>query len=343
MNSAAHLIAIPVSGVGLHGGFRSNAWYAHRLEIFKNYTLKSLANQSNKNFLIWLWFRPEERHNPITQEWFNAIEGAGLEYHASFHGLMYVDDKFLDYGLKAKVRNFLMMLWDCWVYKTWKSSRELWRYTWENKNRTLRSRLTVALRELKERIGEADWVYLTRIDSDDMFHREAVNLIQSKSPEYKKALVFDHGFIYNVMTGQLATWEPPTNPPFHTIIFPGSTFFDPQKHKEYYGAFSSHEDIPKVFNAETLDMYKYMVSFHGKHISTGWESDVLRKASHVLKYGKAEPFRGDEIQGYCYSVSGQNISTHWQSRLRKQKNFMIGQEFEGKTKEGILADFGINV
>ena len=84
-----------------------------------------------------------------------------------------------------------------------------------------------------------------------------------------------------------------------------------------------------------------MVSFHGKHISTGWDSDVLRKANHVLKYGKAEPFRGEEIQGYCYTTSGQNISTHWQSRLRKQKNFMIGKLFDGITKEQILKDFGL--
>ncbi|MFZ2151796.1 MAG: hypothetical protein WAV09_01665, partial [Minisyncoccia bacterium] len=268
----------------------------------------------------------------------------GIPYVFSFHGLLYTDDKFLHYTLKAKLRNFLMMLWDCWVYKQWKSPMELWHYTWEDKNKTLPQRLKSALGELKSVVGEdSEWTYLTRVDSDDLFHQEAFNLIQSCEPGYKKALVFKHGYIYNVVTGQLATWEPETNPPFHTIVFPTSVFFNPVRHKEYYGDFASHEDTTRVFDCETLDMNKYMVSFHGKHISTGWDSDVLRKAKHVLKYGKAEPFRGPEIQGYCYTTSVQNISTHWQSRARKQKNYMIGEEFEGETKESILAQFGINV
>ena len=79
MKPNAHLIAIPITSVGVHGGFRSNSWYKHRLGIFRNHTLKSLANQSDKNFLLWLWFRPEEKDNPITAEWLKAVEDVGLK------------------------------------------------------------------------------------------------------------------------------------------------------------------------------------------------------------------------------------------------------------------------
>lgn len=349
----AHLICIPVTSCGLHGGFRGNSWYRHRLEIFRNYTLKSLANQSNKDFILWLWFRPEEKENPITQEWLKAVEDVGLRYVASFHGLMYVDDKFLDYGLRTKFRNLLMMMWDGWRYKEWKPLNQLWKYTWENKNETLLPRLTEALKELKRSIGdEYEWIYLTRIDSDDMFHREAVSCIQATAPGYKKALVFDKGYIYNVLTGQVAEWNPPTNPPFHTIIFPAATFFNPQSHREYYGAFKSHEDILKVFECETLDIGKYMVAYHGKQISTAWESDVLRKAKHVVQYGKGDPFRGEEIKRfiacdygyeakpYCYTMSGRNISTRWESHTTKTQNPMIGEDHT-QNREEILSGFGI--
>lgn len=354
----AHIIAIPFSGVGLHGGFRGDEWYKHRIEVFKNYTLKSLANQSNKDFLIWLWFRPEEEHNPLTQEIFKAIREANLNFIATFHGLMYWDDKFTNYTFKIKIRNFLMMLWDCWIYKEWK--KRLWKYTWENKNKTLFERLTKALKILSNSLeiclnanneenpnsavnsrrcqcrdsGEClknnynGWIYLTRLDSDDMLHREAVNLIQSESPMYKKALVFKEGYIYNVKTNQVAEWNPPTNPPFHTIIFPGHTFFNAQLHKEYYSNFGSHEDIPRIFQCTELDMHKYMVSFHGKHISTGWDSPLPRRIVHKYK-------------GYCYTTSGKNISTHWQSRTRHVKNYMIGREFFGEEKKLILNDFGL--
>lgn len=328
----AHIIAIPMTSVGLHGGFRGNVWYKHRIEVFKNYTLKSLANQTNKDFFIWMWFRPEEKDNPLTQEIARAIEVVGLKYIFTFDGLMYYDDKFTDYTVKTKIRNLLMMVWDMWKYKEWKSPRELWRHTWENKNETLLSRLDLSLRQMEKEITtDYHWVYMTRIDSDDMFHEEVVNLIQSQQPAKKKALVFDKGFIYNIITGQLGTWEPKTNPPFYTIIFPVNVFFAPWKHVNYYGSFTTHEDIPQVFDCTTLDMDKYMVTFHSKHISTAWDQDIIRRAR-------------DKVRGYCYTTSGRNISTHWQSHARKVKNSMIGKEItDYTTKKQILQDFGISI
>jgi hypothetical protein len=87
-----------------------------------------------------------------------------------------------------------------------------------------------------------------------------------------------------------------------------------------------------------------MVSFHGKHISTAWDSDILRKAKHLVQHGKTEPYRGEEIEpkGFCYTTSGRNISTRWESRTGHVKNSMIGREFTKKgEKESILAAFGI--
>ncbi len=340
-----HIIAIPFTGVGLHGGYRGDKWFKHRINIFKNYTLRSLANQTNKDFVLWLWFRPEEETNPLVAEIVTALKEVNLPFIITFHGLMYWDDKFSSYGLKAKVRNCIMMLRDQWYNKEWIPLKTLWRYTWENKNKTLVNRLNASLHVLTNSIGkDFEWIYLTRLDSDDMFHRETVALIQSHTPEYRRALVFDKGYIYNIETGQLAEWNPPTNPPFHTIIFPGAIFFDAQSHYEYYGAFRSHEDIPKVFNPITLDMGRYMVSYQGKHISTAWDSPLLKKAYHKIKYGVTEPFKGSEIQlkGYCYTTSGKNISTRWQSRVTKTQNSMIGKEYDdSKTKEAILKDFGL--
>mgnify|MGYP001579304315 CR=1 FL=1 len=347
MKENAHIIAIPFTGVGLHSGYRGDTWFKHRIEIFKNYTLKSLKNQSNKDFIIWCWFRPEEAENPLVDEIRDALAQAGLRFIFTFHGLMYHDDKFNDYNLRTKIRNLFMMVWDMWIYKEWKSPKELWKYTWEDKNKTLLNRLRQALHSVQRTIGsDYDWVYLTRLDSDDMLHKEAVNCIQASLPEYKKALVFDKGYIYNVITKQVAEWNPPTNPPFHTIIFPAGTFFDAHGHKEYYGSFTSHEDIRKVFDCETLDVHKYMVSFHGKHISTAWNSDPLRKIKHVAQYGSGDPFRGEEIlpKGYCYTTNGRNISTRWESHLRHEKNSMIGNEFETQSdREQILSDFGLAV
>lgn len=329
-----HLIYIPWTGVGVKGGFRGDSWYKHRIEIFKNYTLKSLANQSNRDFTLWCSFRPEEEINPLTREIWLAIEAAGLKTVFTFNGLMYVDDKFLKLTWKTRIRNLLQMVWDCWHSGDWKSPSELWRYTWEDKNKSLPERLTASLSKLKNTIGQADWIYMTRLDSDDMLHREAVSLIQAQEPTERKALVMDKGYMYNTETGQVAEWLPPTCPPFTTVIFPGETFFDPEKHLSYYGTFTSHEDYPKVFNAETLDLYKYCVTAHGKdHISTAWDVPLLKKAYQQFKY-----------RPYCYTTSGQNISTRYQSRTLKKRNMMLGYEFTNpQEKKDIMADFGIEL
>ena len=330
-----HLIYTPFVGVGLHGGMRGQKWLAHRIEIFKSYTLKSLLNQTSRDFLHWMSFRPQERNNPLIQGLRFYLESINYKFIFTFDGLMYWDDKFTKYNLKAILRNFLMMAWDCYIYKELKNPLTLFRMSWENKNKTLLRRLSFSLSELSNSIGEEfEWVYLTRIDSDDMFHKDAVELIQKQEPKERKALTFDQGYILNIQTGQLAEWKPPTNSPFHTIIFPSETFFNPQRHLEYYGSFKSHEDIPKVFNCEMLDMNKYCVSFHGKHISTAWSYPLPKKLYHLAKYGTMEPFKG-----YMYTVSGRNISTHWQSRARKVKNPMIGKDLSDKSD--ILRDFGI--
>lgn len=328
-----HLCYIPFTGVGLRGGMRGDTWYKHRIEVFKNYTLKSLANQSNKDFVLWLSFRPEEKDNPLTQEIRESVGLAGLRAVFSYDGLMYVDDKFVDFGMKTRVRNFLRMAWDMWYYKEWKNPLEVWKYTWENKNKTLLNRVTHTLAGLGDKVGmDYDWVYMTRLDSDDMFHREAVNLIQSQEPGIKRSLCFKEGYIYNVQTGQVAEWNPPTNPPFHTITFPAKVFFNPEAYLAYYNGFKTHEDAVTCFDPVYMDMHKYMVSFHGKHISTDWHSPLPKRIHHALKY---------KPKGYCYSVSGRNISTQWESRTGHVKNIMIGKEFFGEEKEAILKDFGL--
>lgn len=331
----AHLIYIPFSGVGVGGGFKSQRWFEHRAEIFKNYTLKSLANQSNKNFMLWCSFRPEEEFNPVTNEIAQAIEQTGLRYVFTFNGLMYWDDKFTHQNLKTKFRNFLKMLWDGYHEKDMKPLSQIWKYAWEEKNKTLLERLACSIEVLREEMGHGsyEWVYMTRIDSDDMFHKDAVDLIQSAEPAYRKALTMGNGYMYNTITGQLGEWLPPTNPPFHTIVFPGNVFFSPIMHMAYYGDFRSHEDIPRVFDAEMLDMNKYCVTAHGKdHISTAWDVPLPKRVYQGLKYARP----------YCYTTSGKNISTHWQSRTLKKKNMMLGKEFtDEKEKKEILSQFGL--
>lgn len=230
-----HIIYCPVTGVGKNP-YKGNEWFLDRVNIFKNYTLKSLLNQTNKHFLLWLSFRPEERENPLIADLRYVLKGCN--YVFSYNGLMYFDDKN------------------------------------EQNNLTLIDRLQKSLNKISTLQG--DFIYLTRIDSDDMFHKDVVQLIQDQEPSVK-ALTLQNGFVYNKDTNEVAEWNPLTNPPFHTIIFPREVFFDANKHIDWYEGFKSHEDIARLPHKvlwrgdNRLDRL-YMVLTHDPkmHISTSW-------------------------------------------------------------------------
>lgn len=327
-----HIIYIPFTGVGLHGGMRSPEWFSKRIQVFKDHTLKSLVNQKNKDFTLWCSFRAEEFTNPLTRQISNAIREAGISYRFTFDGLMYWDDKFTHFTPRVAFRNFLMMLWDCWKYKQLKNPLEVLRHSFQNKNSTLESRIASSLLCLPGR--DSKWIYLTRIDSDDMFHKDAVKIIQAAKPAKKKALVFTNGFVLNKQTGQLADWNPKTNPPFHTIIFPSGDFFDAKKHLAYYGDYRSHESIPHVFKAEKLPDEKYCYVVNHGNISTYWNTQMYLVTTET----------------------GTNIGTRWNTswlgklwlkyknptvKITQEKHPFIGREYSGKVKKEILKNFGL--
>lgn len=275
----AHIVAVPMTGVGLFGGFRNDEWFKYRIEIFKKYTLQSLKNQTNKAFMLWLTFRPQEENHPLVKELTEYLEEQRIPTLMTFNGMMWWDDKFSK-SLKASIWNIGRIVRQCWREKNFAPLiPNVLEAFLGRKNKTLVYRLEKSLYELRKvtSLLDANYVYLTRIDSDDMFHKDALNEIQKVQP-FEGALVYKNGYIYNSLTNQLAEWNPKTNPPFHTVIFLGSKFFNPVAHLQFYRDFKSHEDVTRVFKTKELKDGRYCVLIHGKHISTTWE----------------HPFKGEE-------------------------------------------------
>ena len=255
--------------MGLHGGFRGDEWFAHRIEIFKNFTLKSLLNQTNKHFVLWLSFRPQEWEHPYLKELETYIAGLNaFPAIFTYDGLMYWDDKFSG-RILDRIKNFARIIRDSLRYK--RLELESFKEIFRNKNQTLSKRLESALDNLSSILPKVDWIYLTRIDSDDLFHKDAVTEIQNQSPEYRRVFIYKNGYVYNSNTQELAEWNPPTNPPFHTIIFPSDVFLTAKWHLSYLDGFRSHEDIPKLFNCKQLTDGRYCVLIHQRHVSTIWK------------------------------------------------------------------------
>ena len=253
-------------------GKKSDEWFEDRIKIFKRYTLQSLLKQTNRAFLLWMSFRPEEERHPLLDELENYLKEVKMPTIMTFNGLMYWDDKFST-SFGERLMNIARIARQAWRER---NARELLLISklFDNKNKTLLDRLDVSLYELSkiQQFQDCNYIYLTRIDSDDMFHQEAIAEIQ-RIPPREGALIYDKGYVYNANTGEMATWNPKTNPPFHTIIFLGSQFYNPLEHLRTYKDFHSHEDIPRIFKVEKLSDNRYCVLVHGKHISTSWNHE----------------------------------------------------------------------
>jgi len=331
----ANIVYTPATGVGLHGGFRGNKWLEERIEIFKNYTLKSLLNQEAKGFLHWFSFREEERNNPLVIGLDEYLKEIKYPHIFTFYGLMYHDDKFTKFTLKTIIRNLSMMIWDCIRYKQIKNPFEILRHSFSNKNKNLLQRLDKALMEVKMMIPPVDWIYLTRIDSDDMFHKDALKLIQGVLPQDKRAAIFEKGFILNKQTGQVAEWNPTTCPPFWTIIFRYSTFFNPVDHLRYYGDYQSHESIPHLFQCVKLPDEKYLYLTHGKNISTYYYTNQYMVLSGHNQIGSH--WNLNKLRTWWLMKKNPNIDPN----IKRGIHPFIGREFFGEEKGKILKDFGL--
>ncbi len=230
-----HLVYIPFTGLGIND-FRGNAWFEYRTNIFRDYTLKSLKNQTTKDFTLWISFRPEEKENSITKRIEQDIKDAGIDYIFTFDGIMMWDD----------------------------------RGTWHNND--LKERMEKSLTELKGKLGESDWVYKTDLGSDDLFLGEALEEIQKVEPKEKRSTVYFNGYVLDMENNRLAEWNRDTSCSKYTIIYPSETFFSAEKHLDYIKELKSHEYASQVFDAVRLPDGRYMAGVHKGNISTTWEN-----------------------------------------------------------------------
>src|SRR3990167_9086754 len=104
MKKEITILFIPFTGLG-KPNYRGDEWFKNRIELFHKFTLKSLLNQRDKNFVIWCQFRPEERDNPLVK----TIK-IPLPNIFTFGGIAFWDDKYAETeneGLLKRLNNIL--------------------------------------------------------------------------------------------------------------------------------------------------------------------------------------------------------------------------------------------
>jgi hypothetical protein len=233
-----HIFYCPFTGKGPFNGFRGQDWYDFRAGIFEDYTIKSLKYQSNKDFLLWCSFRPEEFDNPTTKKIKRILKNSGLKYIMTYQGTMMTEDRAVEHNIDLK------------------------------------ERLSKALPEVRKVVEDADYIYETNLDSDDTLRYDFSEMVQNKKFKKNGALYMKHGFVYNIKD-RLAEWHNPSSQQNYTVMFPAEIYFDADKRLEYLNGLKSHEEIPKLFDAEEMPEGMYCAIIHGTNISTVWEHPFM--------------------------------------------------------------------
>lgn len=229
-----HFIYIPFTGLG-SPDYRGDDWFANRARVFRDYTLVSLANQTCKDFIIWISFRPEDKGSKTVEFIENCIKKTGLNYIFTFDGIAMYDD----------------------------------RGTFHNKD--FKSRLERTVEALKPYV-ESNWVFRTDCGSDDMLVSNAIEEIQREEPRINGATYYLNGYIVNAQTGQVADWLRDSSCSKFTLMFSRDQFLNIDEHYKHIVDLESHEFVPLKYDASRLPDGRYACTVHGYNISTTWNN-----------------------------------------------------------------------
>lgn len=290
----------PFTGLGLYNGFRGNRWLRNRIKIFKQFVIPSLQNQSDRNFIHWVSWRPEERNNPYVielAEYMNLLPN--YQFVFTFSGLCFWDDKYKD-----------DVAWDRLV-----------------------TSLQGAMPDLFEVVNTSDEVVMLIQPSDDLYQRSVVQRIKDTLASDKTlgAVSYIAGYHCNYLTKEVREYNPTTNPPFFAIRFPREIFVDPVAHMKYTGPYKSHEYIGDKLKLWHLYDRGFMVGSHTENISTHFNHpftgrDVIKDNEDILDSFGIWRSPVLELPKSWRKELMRKLPYEWQKRLR----YLLGESLFGR-------------
>lgn len=198
-NNTLHIVGNEFSrGIG-----HSLEWWKYRLSIYENYTLRSLMNQTNKNFYILMTL---DNKFPLREELTVILEKSGLKY--------IIFDKSSDHFEEV----------------------------------------------IQREAPPFDYVFATRLDSDDLFRNDAIDEIQQYDFIHQGALVHQKGYCYNCVDKKLQHYFV-QSPPTSTIMYTKEIFLSDDRRREYTNS-RGHDQVFSQMNSIVLTENMYMILIH---------------------------------------------------------------------------------
>lgn len=136
---------------------------------------------------------------------------------------------------------------------------------------------------------DTDYIAITRIDSDDLFHRENIAEIKRslRFSAKREVLVYKTRIVWDMINGYVISAHPRASSPFVTHIFPRSIYQNFERFKSEH--FRSHgKDGAGDLTGIPLREGRVCVTKHGRNIS------LIKRAQSWPKFRTKEDFRAME-------------------------------------------------
>lgn len=119
-----------------------------------------------------------------------------------------------------------------------------------------------------DRVDNSDYTYVTRIDSDDLYSWDALQLANDCRPKEMgrvEASMFCRGYIHDIRTKRTGLFLNPS-PPFHTMMIPTPQFIDSSKYRAL--DIGDHSVVRGRWNTQILPHFKFAVLVHDNNFLT---------------------------------------------------------------------------
>lgn len=136
-----------------------------------------------------------------------------------------------------------------------------------------------------ETLDGVSHVYVTRIDSDDLFAPDALEVVENHKPidpDRVEALVFQRGYLHDMKSNKTGVYFS-HSPPFHTIMFPLKVFQSREEYGKVFHKIGDHSIVHRNLPTQVLPSWKFTVLIHdhnflsdfsygreGGHVPKGW-------------------------------------------------------------------------
>jgi len=215
-------------------------WWIQRAKVLKEYTLRSLNNQSNDEFIV--------------------VAGIAVEVNPEFSAP--VIEVLADFGADIV---------------TFQAAETL-------------DRGQCAPQSLLRRYGGSAPLKLVWLDSDDMYSRDALAIIEHESCEPGAVLMFRRGYIWRPEAKELYVYNPGVcPPPFFTRHYSADAFEDLDAYERLHTFYNYHHHLFASRTKVDMPDDQFCVVVHGTNTSTVLEAwKVQNKIGRKIKIGEYE-------------------------------------------------------